>query len=89
MHRKACNHPELLKKDLPELFTKAKAGALKDSIPIPKAGDYTCSGKLLGLVEVLQQTEIISSSEVSGEETKANSATVETSLADYAATSMT
>ena len=45
LHRKVCNHPELLRATLPELFAKdGKESTL----------DYTAAGKLLGLVEVLQ-----------------------------------
>ena len=54
LHRKVCNHPELLKDQLPEMFEKDSK-----MIKAPVM-DYTASGKLLGLVEVLQQTEIIS-----------------------------
>ena len=76
LHRKACNHPELLRNELPELFEQGN----------PKGSDdFTASGKLVGLVEVLQQTEIIP--QTGQEESKAaTSATAETSLADYAVT---
>jgi len=81
LHRKACNHPELLRDSLPDLFNSKAAKAY--------TSDYTASGKLQGLVEVLQQTEIISSG--STDETKATSAKdsaagMETSLAEYAVT---
>lgn len=48
--------------------------------------DYTASGKLLGLFEVLQQTEIITANN-DPDEIKGTIAAPETSLADYATTS--
>ena len=51
MHRKVCNHPALINDEL--------AKAVDDG--------WSISGKLIGLVELLVECEIISASTVSGE----------------------
>ena len=73
LHRKVCNHPQLVYNQ-PEL--KQEKSNDKDAfINLPKAQQtsYLQSGKLIGLVEVLQQCEILKTTVQSetNEDTKA------------------
>ena len=73
LHRKVCNHPQLVYNQ-PEL--KQERTSDKDAfINLPKAQQtsYLQSGKLIGLVEVLQQCEILKTTVQSetNEDTKA------------------
>ena len=74
IHRKACNHPLLIKNTLKQNLLEKFRGNLSH---------YENSGKLIGLVEILQDCEIMKMDKVEYEESK--TAAIDTSLADFVA----